>query len=240
MTHLCRTAIVWLIVMGVGVAPAIVWLASTGDLTEYWRYSVPPGQLLYVLCKLFGLLAVTALWLQGMTGLARRSPALRGFPIPGLGGHRVAGLFIVAAALSHCGLSVAAVSLRTGHFAWKLLLPNFSSGYLVFYQSLGLLALWLMVLGIFAGWRLSKGVRGWRAVHFVWAGAFALVFVHSFAIGSESRFGAMRYVFVFMVVSLVVAITSRIVSGRKANAVGRVMESGSTCTQIGTSGRYIR
>lgn len=66
-----------LILLGTGaVVPTLaVWLTSVGNPLDYLRYELPPGQALYILSKLLGLVALALLWLQCLTALAQRSPA---------------------------------------------------------------------------------------------------------------------------------------------------------------------
>lgn len=192
--------------------PLAAWLMSVGNPMEYVSHTVPPGQLAYVLSKLAGLLAIGLLWLQCLSGLARRSPVLTWLPPPSRGTHVRLGLAVLVFALAHFGLFFTAASLRGGHLAWALLVPDFGSGYFNAYVALGLIALALMVWGAFAGWRALRGSRIWQKVHFVWIPVFALGFLHSFALGTESRDGGMRYLYLFMAASLLVAALSRGVS----------------------------
>jgi hypothetical protein len=188
--------VVWLTV-GVALgAPLSAWLLSVGlRLGDYVGHSLPPGQLPYVFSKLAGLMAFCLLWLQCVFALGRGLPVL-----PRAGGrvHRTLGVATLGMALLHYGLFFAAASARGGGLAWELLVPNLLHGYYTLHVGLGIVALWLLLVGAYAGWRLSRGAWRWRAPHRVWIPIFALAFVHAYAIGSESRYGLMRFVFLSM------------------------------------------
>lgn len=191
-------------------APLIVWLVSVKNPVAYLVSDVPPGQALYIVSKLAGLFALCTFWGQCILALASRTPVLREFPSVRLRTHKRIGLLTLALVLTHVALFVVAASLRAGAPAWNLLWPNFSHGYYSSFVSLGLIAVWLLLLGIYGGWRLSKGDRAWKKVHMVWFGVFLLVFLHAYMIGSESRYGAMRYVLLFIATSLIAATLSRV------------------------------
>ncbi|MEX2963695.1 hypothetical protein [Microbulbifer sp. TYP-18] len=190
--------------------PIAVWHLSAGNPVLYFTRELPPGQLPYLFSKLTGLLAFSCFWVQCLLALAKGAPVLRNsMPSLTTKGHIRLGLSTLGLVLAHLGLFFTAVSLRTGAPAWGLLLPQFSQGYYQLHVSLGLVGLWLLLLAIFAGWQTYRGKRGWRKVHMAWFAVFALVFWHAFAIGSESRYGAMRYVFLLMVTSLTAIALSR-------------------------------
>jgi predicted ferric reductase len=191
------------------VAPVATWLSSVGNPVDYFQSALPPGQALYALSKLAGLLAFSLLWLQGLLALARRVLFMGGLPPVSYGAHRGLGLALVATVLLHFGLFFSAASIRAGSPAWGLWVPHLTGGSYEFHVSLGLVALWLLLVGVLAGWRSRRGGKRWRMAHQVWLLAFMLVFLHGFGIGSESRLGAMRYVFLFVAVSLSVAVLAR-------------------------------
>jgi len=206
-------AMVWSAFAAVLSVPFIAWLISVRDPGAYLTHALPPGQSLYVFSKLGGLLALFLLWMQCVLALAHRTPILHGFPAISFKAHRRLGLVTVIAVLAHAVLFIMAVALRTGSPAWNLLLPNFAHGYYNSFVSLGLIAGWLLVLGIYAGWRTSRGYMAWKKVHMVWPVVFALAFLHSFTIGSESRYGAMRYVLLLVATSFAAVGLSRALAG---------------------------
>ncbi|WP_250465074.1 hypothetical protein [Microbulbifer litoralis] len=192
-------------------APLAIWYLATGNPIQYFTQEVPPGQLPYIFSKLAGLLAFSCFWLQCLLALARRAPVLQN-NIPPLStrAHIRLGLTTVGLITAHLGLFFAAVTLRTGKPAWGLLLPHFNGGFYQLHVGLGLIGLWLLLLAVFAGWQVHRGKQAWKKVHMAWFAVFALVFWHAFTIGSESRYGIMRYVFLLMSTSLAAVVLSRL------------------------------
>lgn len=172
----------------VALAPALAaWLGSTGNPLAYLGHELPPGQGLYVLSKLLGLLAIGLLWLQCLGGLTR-GDAFTTRLRPGLRFHRSLGVLVLAAATTHALLFVAAASLRTGNPALALLMPWPGQGYYALHLSYGAMALWLLALGVSAGLaRAALPSSAWRWLHWLWVPAFVLLCLHAFGIGSETR-----------------------------------------------------
>ena len=166
---------------------------------------MPPGQQLYLIAKLAGLIAFCLFWTQCLLALARHAPMLPGFPVSNLKLHRRLGFATAALILVHVGCFLAATQLRTGHQALDLLVPVFDQGFYKRNVSLGVVAFWVSCATVFAGWRTARGGRRWKAVHLLWPVVFGLAFWHAFTIGTESRFGAMRYLVLALVASLIVA-----------------------------------
>lgn len=188
------------------LAPVVVWAISTGDPLVYLRYEMPPGQSPYVLSKLIGLLALSIFWLQWMIGFLRRVdwialPVRRAHAT-----HRHLGLLVFGLVLVHVGLFVYAVSLRTEHFAWHVLVPSFSEGYYKQRIALGILALGLFPLAIVAGILRRRG-RLWQWVHRLWIVVFALIFVHAISIGTETRMGVLWYFYLFLAVTMTASLS---------------------------------
>ena len=202
--------LIWIVMLLVCCAPMAVWMASVNDPLAYFRLTgLPPGQQFYLVAKLLGLFALCLFWLQAMLALAARLPRAGILPSSTLRLHKRLGAATALLILGHVVLFLVGTSLRTGHAAWDMLLPTFSIGYYRFYVSLGVIAFYLVCLTVFAGWRTARGARGWRWVHLLWPLVFALTFLHAFAIGTESRFGAMRYLVIFLAVSLAVVCIAR-------------------------------
>lgn len=186
-------------------APVTVWTLTVNDPMAYVRLDgLPPGQQLYLVAKLAGLLAFCLFWAQCMIALARHLPILSTWLASDLRWHRNLGIVTALLLLAHVALFVMAASLRTGHMAWDLLLPDFTHGYYRSNIALGAMAFWLVCLTVFAGWRTMRGGRRWKPVHLLWPVVFGLVFWHAFTIGTESRYGAMRYVVLGLVAVLCV------------------------------------
>ena len=216
MTTVMKTRLIWIGLAVICCAPLVVWMTTVNDPMSYVRLGgLPPGQQLYLVAKLAGLFAFFLFWLQCLLALARHAPVVPGFPASDLRLHRRLGLATALLILAHVTCFVVAASLRTGHISWDLLLPNFTHGYYKFYLGLGAIAFWVVCLTVFAGWRVSRGHARWKRIHLMWPAVFGLAFLHAFAIGTESRFGAMRYLVLFVVASLVVVGANRWLRSRR-------------------------
>lgn len=188
--------------------PVLVWLISTHGPLAYFVNEVPPGQRFYILSKLFGLLALALFWFQCMAALARFAPALRGFLSLSRQQHVWIGASTFALIVIHIGLFVAASTLRTGHLALPLLIPKFDQGFYTSFVSLGAIAFWILVAVIVAGVFRARGAEVWRWVHRASLVVFTLGFLHGITIGTETRFGLMKYVYAFIALSLATAVAS--------------------------------
>lgn len=216
MTTVMKTRLIWIGLAVICCAPLVVWMTTVNDPMSYVRLGgLPPGQQLYLVAKLAGLFAFFLFWLQCLLALARHAPVVPGFPASDLRLHRRIGLATALLILAHVTCFVVAASLRTGHASWDLLLPNVTHGYYKFYLGLGAIAFWIVCLTVFAGWRVSRGHARWKRLHLMWPAVFGLAFLHAFAIGTESRFGAMRYLVLFVVASLVVVGANRWLRSRR-------------------------
>ena len=203
------------------VMPIATWLVATGDPFAYLAHSAPAGQELYVLSKLFGLLTIVLLWLQVMSALAKDAPALHGFVRMRGSRHALLGCGVLATALLHAGLFMGASTLRTGHVALGLLVPTFEHGFYRTFVSVGAVALWLLLVVVFAGWRRSAGHARWRWLHRLAFVGFGLGFLHGITVGSETRFGAMMYVYAFVGLSVLAAVVSRLWVSLKRPALAK-------------------
>lgn len=217
MTAIMKTRMIWIGLAVICCAPLVVWMATVNDPMSYVRLNgLPPGQQLYLAAKLAGLFAFCLFWLQCLLALARHAPVVPGLPASDFRLHRRLGIATALLILAHVVCFVVAASLRTGHASWDLLLPNFTHGYYKFYLGLGAIAFWIVCLTVFAGWRVSRGHARWKRIHLMWPAVFGLAFLHAFAIGTESRFGAMRYLMLFLVASLIIAGIVRFLRSRQA------------------------
>jgi predicted ferric reductase len=188
--------------------PVVVWLISTHSPLEYFTHAVPPGQRVYILSKLCGLLALALFWLQCMTALARSAPAVRGFFSLTRRQHVMLGVTTFVLVLTHLGLFIAASSIRTHHFALPLLVPKFDQGFYSSFISLGAIAFWILLAVLVAGILRARGFQVWRWLHRASLLVFALGFLHGLVIGSETRFGLMKYIYAFIGLSLAAAVGS--------------------------------
>lgn len=188
--------------------PVLAWLVSTGNPFAYVTHHVPPGQTFFVLAKLCGLMALVLFWLQCMTALAKFAPALRGFFQLKPRQHALLGAVTFGLVLTHLTLFIVASSLRTGHLALPLLLPRFDQGFYSTYISFGAVGFWILLLVVFAGVLRMRDRIQWRWLHRLGFFVFALGFLHGVGIGSETRFGMMKYIYAFIGLSLATAVCS--------------------------------
>jgi predicted ferric reductase len=171
------------------LAPGMIWYQQTGDLGVYlspeYASQVPSGQLVYVLSKLLGLYALSFIAWQLIATLSTRlglgSLSWRGRT------HRWFGTAVVSLAIAHMLLFVMAVSLRQGHLAWGLFLPDFRDFYHT-HLTFGLLGLWTLLTVVGAGVvRHRKPRTPSRWLHKAYWVAIVLITLHSLAIGTESQ-----------------------------------------------------
>lgn len=188
---LSRWRAAWLSLAGaVVVLPGIQWLATADSVWAYPEHTLPTGQLLYLLSKLFALYAIAALAIQVSYGLlgARRGALHLEY---GLAFHRALGLVVLVLLLAHALAFIAAASWRTGHFASQFALPDFSHGYYRARIAVGWWAGVGLIVAVLAA--LARGVlsQAWRRAHWLALPASIAVVVHSLSIGTESRMPAM-------------------------------------------------
>jgi len=181
--------------------PAVAYLHANGGLAAYFEYDVLDGQFLYMLSKFNGLYALMFLWLQIVYGLLDKQYRWMLTVSESRSFHRNNGLWVVVLLLTHIGLFVAAVSARKEHFDFSLLLPNFN-GYYHSMLTLGLIGFFVVLISIPG--RLLRNiysdVGNW--LHRLSIISFILIYFHSYAIGSESRVGAMGYLLNIMLASV--------------------------------------
>ena len=193
------------------VIPGLTWLLTTSDLQSYFAYQNLDGQFLYVLSKLFGLYAVVFVWLQLLGGLLK--PQVEKYYSPlSVRFHKTMGSVSFLLVILHVILFITAVSLRNDHIAWKLLIPKFDQGYYAFMLTMGLLALGLMTIGILARGVLLRYSSAKRWMHRFIFVAFYMVLLHSYTIGSETRVGAMKFLYLLMLVSISGALLHKILN----------------------------
>ena len=192
--------------------PGITHILHTGDWVAYFRDNSLDGQFLYILSKLIGLYAIVLLWLQLMSGLLRIRLFDGWRPLI----HRNLGLVTLSLVVLHVTLFVAGVSIRNGHFAYKLLLPNLFGHYFQKIVALGVIALWLLIIATVCAVIRNRLPIVWKWGHRMMLVVFALGFMHSYLIGSEARSGGMLYLYYVMGISGMIAWLSRIFMNKKA------------------------
>ncbi len=188
----------WLSLVLLTLMPFLYWLQTIGDINIYLKYETPPGQTYYVFSKLAGMYALVLVWLQIVLALLKQSTFGQYLGFWNVGFHRRLGISAALCVALHAGLFVIAVSMRKAHFAYGLLLPNFSHGFYAFAVTLGVFALYLIIAVISTGiLRNNKSYRlAW--IHRFAIVAFILAFIHSLLIGTETRFNAISLSYLIM------------------------------------------
>ncbi len=185
MTLSARPALVFVAAAAVAiVVPAGAWMASVGDVGEYFRYRMPPGQTLYIFSKLAGLTAASLLTTQIVLVLLKDVPGLAWSARQ----HAAFGLLAVAVLLAHVGLFIAAASVRSGSVEAGLLLPAF--GHDAYRTGLSFGSLGLMVLAVVVPLgavvrRAPKNRTVIKNTHRCGVAAVGLGILHALVVGSE-------------------------------------------------------
>jgi DMSO/TMAO reductase YedYZ heme-binding membrane subunit len=191
--------------------PLFTWLWSGGNPATYLAFQVPDGQLLYLLAKLAGLAAVVLMSVQlalGISGGVKPAPDGRSL----LGVHRSLGLATFITVLLHATLFTVAASLRNRQVMAAYFWPDFSHGYYRSMIAMGALALMGLAIVISAGLLRKRFPRLGRWLHRASVPVYALVWIHSLTIGSESRMGPMPYVYGLLAMLIAAATVRRLVT----------------------------
>ncbi len=186
------------------------WAYDSGDLWSYIGSEVPEGQAIYVLSKAFGLSGVVLLWIQLLIGLLIASRGT--VPQISVQWHQQIGTAVLVLLLLHWATFVTGVSMRVDHFAVDYVTPTFSHGFYRTIVSLGMLSIVAMLIATLAA-LVRRHFKYWRFVH-----AFAAIggvggAIHSWLIGSETRMGTVKWLYVFMLVTLACALMWRLAWG---------------------------
>lgn len=193
------------------ILPIAIFFKTTGDVSEYFRYQMPAGQTWYLISKVSGLYAIVFLWLQILQGLLSVCGHSFLNRSRNTHFHRNLGLCVLSLFICHITSFIIAVSLRNGFFSYQLLLPNFFTSYYPKIVSLGVIAAWFLLITIGVGIADGRlGKIGWVWSHRLSWAAFFLVFFHSYLIGSETRVGAMEWLYFFMFGSVITATVYRV------------------------------
>lgn len=124
-------------------------------------------------------------------------------------GHRRLGLLTLGLFLVHGLLFFLAVSARSGSPAWGLWVPKLGGGFYEFHVSLGVLALGFLVPVVLAG-ALRRTWPILRWLHRGWPVVFVLAFLHATSIGTDTRVGPILLFYVFIGVTLALALAARV------------------------------
>lgn len=161
--------------------PAIQWweTARILDLRAATE-ALPAGQVFFISAKLFGMLAITFTVLQIALSLSARL----GARVITRADHAMIGACLTVFLILHVVSFVTAVSLRNGHIAWPLLVPNMTHGSYNRGVGLGVIGFYLMVFGAMVPiWRFRP-----RILHRAAAVGGVLGLIHALWIGSEKAY----------------------------------------------------
>mgnify|MGYP000518847835 FL=1 len=170
-----------IIVSGLLVLFSVVWASNLNELVDYVVNPGPPGQLLYNVSKYFGFLGICVLLLQVIIGLASKFLKKSG------GWHKKNAYLLLVLVFLHVLTFVSAVSVRSGSFAWEVVVPDMSNYYHTMI-SFGILSSVVVVVSMFTGKELVKRKAEHVAkMHIGLACLSMLALVHALSIGSETR-----------------------------------------------------
>jgi predicted ferric reductase len=195
--------------------PLATWWGTVGSVGDYFRYSVPDGQRLYLLAKLVGLYAMVGFWLQASYGLLGATWRRRIGVDWGISFHRGLGLSVLTIATSHAALFIVAVAVRTNQFPSQYLLISFDHGFYRSMIALGLIALIATAVAIVAALTRSRLGQYFRYAHWIALPAFLLAIFHSWRIGSETRTSPLSVLYLIMLVSLIGLVILRLASATR-------------------------
>lgn len=181
------------------IIPIGVWVLNTGDIQDYLHPGVPDGQLLYVVSKLAGLVALSMIVAQISLISAKHFISEKSIFNWRISSHQALGIITLGLATLHVGLFFAAASARSGHVAWGLLTPRFSNGFYDFMVSIGLIGLCVLWIAGYLGRHVMKSVK-FKPYHQLSVTISTLaVIAHSFAIGSETHTIPVRLFYVLLI-----------------------------------------
>lgn len=199
-----KTSSIIKLLISVGmVLPFVYWLYSVGDPAAYFSKNSPDGQLIYAISKLLGLYALALLWLQFIL-VFLKGKIIDLSPSEHIKIGAIAWLFM----LSHFLFFLSAVAIRGGQFHYEMFFPLIVDDFYKQMVAVGALAFWLFNVVIIAGIaRKAQSSRRWASfLHKISALAFVCVFIHGYAIGTESS-GVMATLYWFYGISSLTTFT---------------------------------
>lgn len=205
------------------VLPGYVFFSQRGGISFLSGHDFQTFNILVF--PLVGLYAFTLLWSQFVIGSTR---SLLGAVLhPGIiTFHQRQGVFIFLLAWLHPLMRFFGIGLDRYFKGWNVA-PE-----LVPYLWLGYLQLFLMTLTV--GTALLRKIpllnKRWRTVHYLNYAVFALLWVHSWFLGSDVQSTGLRYLWMFFGATAVAATVARITTTRRVSAV----------VDTGASDNYVR
>lgn len=165
-----------------------------GSFNALARPYAPPGQTLYVLSKAAAIFVYLLMWWQIMLGVTKSINTKH---------HTILGISVLVLILSHIILFISAVSIRQGALSLGMLLPDFTTGYYASGISLGVLALFLILVASVSGVLRKKVPKHWKIGHNLVYITFTLATLHGLMIGSDVNSGMFSYIIYGAIFSLI-------------------------------------
>jgi len=194
------------------LVPFMTLYASIGGADEIARAGAPDGQLIYLFSKLFGLCAFVLLFWQLITAMLSKFARQQIEYVAGSTVHIYFGAVLLMMAMFHVGFFVSAVSIRSGHLALHLLLPDITSGYYATALSFGVIALYLVIIAVCSGIVRKRFPAFSKVGHALIYITIPLILLHAFMVGSEVQSILFLPLFMILAISAVLAAVSRAVS----------------------------
>lgn len=200
-----------------GCSCAVLLLSNIVSPIEYLAQEKPPGQNLYILSKLLGLIGIVGLLLQPVFWVSTKLFGVRSLVFVDKRFHMILGLSLLLVLLSHAGLFIAAVSTREGQLVLSPLSISFSHGYYKTRVSFGVIALILLVVmtvsgGFLARWSKNKAAR---YAHYLAVVCLPFAFLHALSIGTEVQMTLPKYAVISLLIVAVILIGLRVLSFNK-------------------------
>jgi predicted ferric reductase len=166
---------------------------------------------LYIFFRLFGLYALTFVWIQIVTGPLR--PLLQKlYGTKVLKFHMSFGIFVLLTALIHPLFFYLAYYLSTHDIVFTNALQNYLGNQLYWYGFLGPIALTFIIATVTtARFRTTKYFRNnWRQIHFLNYFVFSLGWVHGLFIGSDVSLELLKLLYYFLGITFLFSVAYRV------------------------------
>jgi len=188
------------------IIPAITVIQNMGGLGNFSNYTKESSSLVYLGMQIFGLYSLVLLFTQVLVG-AFMIPLRRTFGGWFLKWHITQGIFIYLLVLAHPALYFLFILQTSENFekALTAFQPQFTESDIPL--NIGRFGLTLLTIGVFAGLLRTRPflMRYWRAFHYVNYAAFAVLLVHSYMIGQDTKSMPFALLYPLFVVGLLAA-----------------------------------